>query len=192
MRRDERRTDDKLGVAGQQPGQRMHSRHLQRVVHAQVGHQPCEPLRQHRFAGSWRSVQEQMMPTGRRGLDRPAPFALADDVVEINLRNPGQRLREQSRLGAWWRLVRHLGPAEQCEHLPQRPHAVHLDAGDQAGFAGVELGDDDALEVGASRGQCHRESTADLTDPAVEAELADDRRLPERTGLDHPGGREQR
>ena len=59
------------------------------------------------------------MPTRGRGLDRPPPFVLADDIVEVDLRNPRQRLGQQPRLGAWWGLVRDLGPAEQREHLPQ-------------------------------------------------------------------------
>ena len=132
------------------------------------------------------------MTAGGRRLDRSPTLALPDDVVEIDLGHPGQRLGQQPRLGPWRCLVRE-SPSRAAARAPAAANARRTPRCRGRGVASPAFSSGTMMrsKPGAGGGQRHRERATDLADPAVETELADDRRLPQADGLDHTCRREQ-
>src|SRR5262249_23726676 len=80
MRRTKGPRRHETGSGMQQPGHGMDRRDVERFVEAERRKQSRESSRQHRFAGAWRTAEEQMMRAGCRDLERAAADRLAADV----------------------------------------------------------------------------------------------------------------
>ncbi len=167
VRRDERRPGDQRRIARQQARDRVDRRHLQRLSLRQRRQQSRKALRQHRFADTGRTGQHQVVGTRGGHLDgvprvRSGPTTSArsaagsgadgwvvDPVVEPRLaRQPGLQ-------------------------LPQRAHAPHLDAVDQAGLgAGCRPAPTTAGQPSPLGRQHRRQHPLDRAHPPVEREFA--------------------
>ena len=181
--------------AGEQPGQRVHLGHLDRLPELEVGKQPGEALGQHRLAGTGRSFEEEVMPAGRGDLDAPSRLVLAAHVAQVRLVGRRRRRAAGRQLGPQrCRDARRRGllPAEHRDALPQRLDAEHVDAVDQLRFPGVEGRHDDPLEPVVERRQHGRQHSRHRAQPAVEAQLTEGHRRPKRLGWQPALGDEER
>ncbi len=176
MRRPKRRQLDERLSCRQHACDRVDPRHLERLVARQRREDPGEPAREHRFPGSRRAGEQQVVPSGRSDLERAASPLLAADVTEVRLRRRDAADELRDRLGL-------AAPAQVRRSLRQVPHGDRLYPGERR--LGRRLGR--AEEPRQPRAACRLgrdDRPGHRTDAPVE------RQLPERRVLAQPSGRE--
>jgi hypothetical protein len=159
-------------VAGQtpaldQPRHRPDHGGLEQLLRRQRGEQAGQARRHHRLAGPRRADEQQIVPPGRRDLQRPLGALLALDLAQVG---DAVARAQGSRLGP----AQHLGPLEVVDQTDQGPRGQDRHLPGPGGFRPVGLRTDQAKPHGVGR---HRrgQGPADGGDPPVQPQLADRR-----------------
>ncbi len=156
----------------------------------EVGQQAGEPLGQHRLAGARRSVQQQVVATGRRHLEGEPRVALPEHVAQVEtgdpiLAAPAAVAPVRQRLDR--RVVGRLLAQQQRHHVPQGPRADDLDPVDLRGLTHVGLRHQHPGQPRLGDRQRRRQHPRHRSQPPVEGQLAEQHGTLERGGRDHPG-----
>ena len=173
MGRPERRHRDERAIGGQQAGDRVDPRHLERLLPRQRRENPGETPREHRLPGSRRPRQQEVVGSGSGDLERaPRPF-LATDVGEVgDARRPERVGRKRVEGGS-----SDLSP-EIRDRFGQMADGHRLDPCQCRLGSGLG-GTDDAREPGPPRALRDRKSPGDGPNAPVERELSHRRVLGE-------------
>ena len=143
-----------------------------------------QPRREHRLAGAGRADHQEIVPAGRRDLERALGALLALDVLEID-----KRAVDLADLRLWAR--EHLRAAEMIGELDEgrRGDDVHLRAR-PGGFRAAD-GRTDQPFAARIRPDRSRQHAGDRCDRAVEPELAEHGMAGEGIGRDGADRRHQ-
>ena len=141
-------------------------RGLDRLLDLQAGKQPPDPSGEHGLARAGRAMQEKVMATGGRDLQRPSRHELAPDVGEVERRKRWRRFVGPGRLPSLQALTK------QTHRLGESAHAVSAGPGYRSRLPRDSCSDE-ARDV-VTRPE-HRGSEGVVTrpHPAVETELPD-------------------
>jgi hypothetical protein len=182
VRRTERPSVDQAPV--EESGHGVQLGHLERLVPRHRRQDRGEPAREHRLAGAGWTDHEDVVSSGGRHLERPAGLGLTSDLGEID-RVP-RALARARRLGRG----RPPRPAQELDHLPERPRADDLEIVHEGGLGRVRFRDDHASQSRPGGGDRHREHAGCRDQPAPERQLAGEHPSFERRHGHLRGGRE--
>ncbi len=159
-------------------------RDLQQFRRRQRRQDRRQPRRQHRFAGAGRADHQQMMPAGRRNLERAFCTFLALDVAEIE-----QRLLALMHFRL--RPRQHLRAFEVVGDLDQRLCRNDLDVA-RRGYSRCDFGRTLTRRRQDQIGGGHRRHFArDRRDRSIEPKFAQYRETGQRIGRDRADGGHQ-
>ena len=166
MRRAERRDGHQRAACGEDPGNRVDSRHLERFGASERRKDPREPPSQHRLAGPRRPHQKHVVRASRRDLEHPPRSFLPANVRQVRRRRLRRACRE--------RLVRRCVDlaAEICDDLRQVTHGNRLDPGESSLRRRFDRADYSS-QPGAASSLGDGQRSCDRTNTAVERELPD-------------------
>jgi hypothetical protein len=140
---------------------------------------------EHGLARAGRAEQRHVVAAGRRQFDGPPPPFLPHHVGEVDA---GRRV---DSLGGG-RVEQGTVAAQEVDEPAQRVGRLDHDAGDQGRLDGVGGRDHRVAQARAHRGEDRRQHAAHRPHGAVEPELADQHRLPQRLGRHRARRGEQR
>ena len=175
-------------VAGQGPALDQ-SRHrpdhggLQQLLRGERRQQARQPRRHHRLARAGRPDKKQIVPPGRRDLQRPFGALLTLDLAQV-----GDAVARPHCAG--FRPPKHLGALEMVDQSDQGARGQHRHLPGPGGLGAIGLGTDQAQPHGVHR---HRrgQGPADRGDPSVQPQLPHRRPARQHVRRDHPHGGQQ-
>ena len=168
---------------GDQAGDGLDQRGLQQLRGRQRRQYPGQALGEHRFSRAGRPDVEQIVPAGRRDLQRALGVFLTFDVAQVrSLRGIDHRSR--------FRRAEDLTAAEMIDQGDQRTGREDRGVSRPRRFWSTRFGADQA-ETQRSGGHGGGQSAGHRRDLAVEVELADRGPAIERVLRDDPHGRHQ-
>ena len=167
MRRAKRRHANEPRAGQQHAADRVDARHLERGLVVEERQDPGQPAREHRLPRAGRPGEQEVVPSRRGDLERPARPLLAAHVGEVG--NVGKRFEVVGRN----RRLRRVALAAQIgDGLGEVAHADRLDSG-QSDLGARLGGTDEMREAGAPGSFGGDERAGNGPQTAVESELAD-------------------